>query len=191
MRIPLFALLLLLALPALAQDAPPTEQSVRELLSLMQVRNLINTAMAQMDQTMRPMMQQALAGRQHLSEREQQIVDDAHAKIQAVMREQLRWESFERLPQHLHPEGGGRHEGLLQQPARPVGGRQAADGAATEHSGHAEPHGRHGPQNPADRARHGVAAAGAARSARPCIGCSTSCIQSGCAVGRPQRPTRG
>lgn len=73
----------------------PTEQSVRELLSLMQVRNLINTAMAQMDQTMRPMMQQALAGRQHLSEREQQIVDDAHAKIQAVMREQLRWESFE------------------------------------------------------------------------------------------------
>src|SRR4029077_6182455 len=95
MRIRLFALVTLLALPALAQDAPPTEQSVRELLSLMQARNLMNTAMAQMDQTMRPMMQQALAGRRPLSEREQQIVDDAHARIHAVMREQVRWENFE------------------------------------------------------------------------------------------------
>ena len=95
MRIPLLALLTLLALPALAQDAPPTEQSVRELLSLMQARNMINTAVAQMGTTMRPMMQKALAGRQQLSEREQQIVDDAHARIQSVMREQLRWENFE------------------------------------------------------------------------------------------------
>lgn len=95
MRIPLFALLALLALPALAQDAPPTEQSVRELLSLMQARNLMDTAMTQMDATIRPMMQKALAGQQHLSEREQQIVDDAHARIQAVMREQLRWDNFE------------------------------------------------------------------------------------------------
>src|SRR5579862_8143495 len=94
-RIPLFALLALLALPALAQDAPPTEQSVRELLSLMQARNLMDTAMTQMDATIRPMMQKALAGQQHLSEREQQIVDDAHARIQAVMREQLRWDNFE------------------------------------------------------------------------------------------------
>ncbi|HET9330654.1 MAG TPA: hypothetical protein VFO23_09025, partial [Steroidobacteraceae bacterium] len=82
MRIPLFALLTLLALPALAQDTPPTEQSVRELLSLMQASNMMNTAMTQMDATIRPMMQKALAGQQ-LSEREQQIVDDAHARIQA------------------------------------------------------------------------------------------------------------
>lgn len=94
MRIPLFALLTLLALPALAQDTPPTEQSVRELLSLMQASNMMNTAMTQMDATIRPMMQKALAGQQ-LSEREQQIVDDAHARIQALLREQLRWDNFE------------------------------------------------------------------------------------------------
>ena len=95
MRVPLFALLTLLALPAFAQDAPPSEQSIRELQALMQAHNMINTAVAQMDATLRPMMQKALAGRQQLSEREQQIVDDAHARIQAVMREQLRWDNFE------------------------------------------------------------------------------------------------
>lgn len=95
MRTVLIALFALLALPALAQDARPSEQSVRELLALMQARNMINTAMKQMDATMRPMMQQALGGRGQLSEREQQIVDDAHARIQAVMHEELRWDNFE------------------------------------------------------------------------------------------------
>jgi len=99
LRTVLIALLMLLALPAVlaqkAQDTRPTEKSVRELLALMQARNMINTAMKQMDATMRPMMQKALAGRQQLSEREQQIVGDAHERIQAVMREELRWDNFE------------------------------------------------------------------------------------------------
>jgi len=95
MKALLLSLLAALAVPpALAQDTPPTEQSIRELLALMQAHNMIDTMMAQVDASWRPLMKQALGERQP-SEREQQILDEGHAKIQALCREQLRWENFE------------------------------------------------------------------------------------------------
>jgi hypothetical protein len=91
----LVTVLALFALPAArAQDAKPTEQSIRELLAVMQSHNMIDNMLAQMDATWGPMMKQSLAGRQP-TEREQQIVDDAHARIQALLREQLQWQNFE------------------------------------------------------------------------------------------------
>lgn len=75
-------------------DTRPTEQSIRELLALMQSHNMVDTMMAQMDANFRAAMKQANGGRQ-LSEREQQITDDAHAKIQALLHEQLQWANFE------------------------------------------------------------------------------------------------
>ena len=149
---------------------PRPQQSVRELLSLMQARNMINTAVAQMGTTMRPMMQQALAGRRQLSEREQQIVDDAQARIQAVMREQLRWEDFEPQMIRTYQKTFTQKEvdGMKAFYRTPTGQSVIAKmpmSDAAEHAGHAGPHGRHDPQDPADRERHGGAAAGAARIA--------------------------
>jgi uncharacterized protein len=95
LRTILVALLALLALPAaLAEDARPTEQSIRELLAVMQSHNMVDNMLQQMDATWGPMMKQSLAGGQP-TERERQIVDEAHAKIQALLREQLQWQTFE------------------------------------------------------------------------------------------------
>lgn len=91
----LTTLLMLLALPAVhAADARPTEQSVRELLAVMQAHNMIDTMRTQMDATWGPMLKQAMGG-QTLNAREQQIAEEAHAKIQALYSEQLKWETFE------------------------------------------------------------------------------------------------
>jgi uncharacterized protein len=91
----LITLLALLALPVVrAEDARPTEQSIRELLAVMQAHNMVDTMMAQMDANFASTLKQAM-GEQQLSEREQQITDDAHAKIRALLREQLQWASFE------------------------------------------------------------------------------------------------
>lgn len=83
-----------LAASGAAPDKPPSEQSIRELLAVMQSHNMVDTMMRQMDANLGSMMKQATGARQ-LSEREQQIADDAHAKIQALLRQQLQWENFE------------------------------------------------------------------------------------------------
>ena len=94
-RTVLITLLALAVLPAVrAQDAQPTEQSIRQLLALMQSHNMADTMMAQMDSNFAAMLKQVNGTRQ-LSEREQQITDDAHAKIRALLREQLQWSNFE------------------------------------------------------------------------------------------------
>jgi uncharacterized protein len=94
-RTVLIALLALLVVPVVhAQDSRPTEKSIRELLALMQSHNMIDTMMAQMDKNFGAMLKQA-NGTRPMSEREQQITDDAHAKIQALMHEQLQWSNFE------------------------------------------------------------------------------------------------
>jgi uncharacterized protein len=77
-------------------DKPPSEQSIRELLAVMQSHNMIDTMMRQMDANFGSMMKQSMGGRQ-LSEREQQIADDTHAKIQALLRQTLQWNNFEPL----------------------------------------------------------------------------------------------
>lgn len=75
-------------------DKPPSEQSIRELLRVMQSHNMVDTMMRQMDANLGSMMKQSMGAR-HLSEREQQISDDAHAKIQALLRQTLQWDNFE------------------------------------------------------------------------------------------------
>src|SRR5262249_35095761 len=84
MRSLMFALIATLALPgAFAADAPPTEQSIRELLQVMQAHNMIDSMMKQVDSTLEPVLKQAM-GNQHLNERQRQIADDARGKIQAL-----------------------------------------------------------------------------------------------------------
>jgi uncharacterized protein len=82
-------------------DSRPSEQSIRELLAVMQSHNMLDSMMRQVDANFGAMMQQATGTRQ-LSEREQQIADDAHAKIQALMHEQLQWATFEPLMIHVY-----------------------------------------------------------------------------------------
>jgi hypothetical protein len=85
--------LALLALPvaaALAQDAKPTEESVRRLFEVMHTSQMIDTVMAQMDANLHDALERATGGRplnaqqQHLS-----------AKIQGMLKEELAWSRLE------------------------------------------------------------------------------------------------
>jgi uncharacterized protein len=82
-------------------DKPPSEQSIRELLAVMQSHNMVDTMIRQMDGNFAAMMKQSMGARQ-LSEREQQITDDAHAKIQALLRQTLQWDNFEPMMIHVY-----------------------------------------------------------------------------------------
>ena len=93
----LFVALAALTLPvsaALAQDAKPTEASVRYLFQVMHTSQLLDAATSQMDANMRETFAQASKG-QTLNAQQQQIQDEARAKIVAVMKGELDWSRME------------------------------------------------------------------------------------------------
>ena len=95
MRICLIAAWLLLGLsPAFAQDAKPTEQSVKRLFEVMHTSRVIDSALGTMDSTMRSALDQAMAG-QKMNADQQKIRDDMQAKLIAMMKEELNWSSLE------------------------------------------------------------------------------------------------
>lgn len=84
----------LMAQPALAQDAKPTAESIRQLFEVMHSSKLLETYLEQIDSTMRASMQQATAGQQPNAE-QQKILDGLSTKITAMLHEQLNWASLE------------------------------------------------------------------------------------------------
>ena len=87
--------LLFLLTPSLvlAAEAPASDQSVRQLIEVMQVRKLLDDMTPHGDA-----MYQAIAhalGEQTLSEKEKAVVDEMQRKIAAVFEQEMRWESLE------------------------------------------------------------------------------------------------
>jgi len=77
----------------LAADAPASDQSVKQLIDVMQVRKLLDDMTPHGDA-----MYQAIAhvlGEKTLSDQEKKVVDDMQRKIAAVLEEEMRWEALE------------------------------------------------------------------------------------------------
>ena len=79
---------------ALAADAPATDASVRQLMVVMQSRNLLDGMMGQMDSLMQTSMEQALGGVSPSAE-QQAVMDDVRQKMVALLQEELKWETLE------------------------------------------------------------------------------------------------
>lgn len=84
----------LAAAPAIAADAPASEASIRELLTVTQSEKLVDSTMGQIDSMMQNSMKQALAG-QTLTADQQKIIDDMRAKMIALFKEDMKWETLE------------------------------------------------------------------------------------------------
>lgn len=84
----------LAAAPAFAADAPASEASIRELLTVTQSEKLVDSTMGQIDSMMQNSMKQALAG-QTLTADQQKIIDDMRAKMIALFKEDMKWETLE------------------------------------------------------------------------------------------------
>jgi uncharacterized protein len=85
---------LLVAAPAMADDRPPSDASIDQLLTLINARQLIDQMKGQFDSMFAGTIKNALQG-QPLTPERQAIVDRMQAKMSAVMSEMLNWESLE------------------------------------------------------------------------------------------------
>jgi hypothetical protein len=79
---------------AVAQDARPSEASIRQLFEVMHSSKLLDAYVTQIDGTVRASMQQAFAGQQP-TPRQQKIMDDLGRNIASLVKEELNWKSFE------------------------------------------------------------------------------------------------
>lgn len=73
-----------------AHAAPPTEESVKELLRVTQAESMMENMYGQVENAMRQGMRQASAG-QTLSAEQEKMLDIAPRKFVAVMRQELNW----------------------------------------------------------------------------------------------------
>jgi hypothetical protein len=71
--------------------APPSDQSVNQLLQLTKVDRQMDSVLAQMEGAMKASLQQLTKGRV-LSAEEQATLDQQQAKMAAIMKEELSWD---------------------------------------------------------------------------------------------------
>ena len=94
---------------ALAQDAKPSEASVRQLFEVMHSSKLLEAYMTQIDSTVRASMQQALAGQQ-LNPKQKKILDDMGRQIDSLVKAQLNWPAIEPLMIDVYRNTFSQHE---------------------------------------------------------------------------------
>lgn len=88
------AFALLAAQPALAEEAKPTDASIKQLLEAMHSKAVMDSYMSQIQSTVRDSMQQASAGQQ-LNAKQQKILDDFQAKVVGMVKQELNWAELE------------------------------------------------------------------------------------------------
>lgn len=89
-------IVLALLCPALyaADDAPPSDASLEQLLEVAHVHKTLDAVMDQMDAMMKNAYQQVTAG-QTVSPETQKIFDQARVDVVSMCKEQLTWEKME------------------------------------------------------------------------------------------------
>jgi len=84
----------LAAQPVLAEEAKPSDASIKQLLEVMHSKGVVDSYMTQVQSTVRDSMQQAGAGQQ-LNAKQQKILDDFQSKVFDMVKEQLNWADLE------------------------------------------------------------------------------------------------
>jgi uncharacterized protein len=89
----------LIAAPAFANDAPPTEASIREMLELTNTRQLLDQIKVQFDSLMTAALRDAQQG-QTLTPERQAVLDRMKAKMNAVILDTVSWDAL--MPIYIH-----------------------------------------------------------------------------------------
>jgi len=115
-------LLAVLIFPLSTPAAPPSDQSINQLLRLTKVDKQMDSVFTQMDGMMKASIQQAMKGKP-LSADEQAILDRQQAKMTAIMKEELSWEKMKDLYVQAYRETFSQEEidGLIAFYQTPVG----------------------------------------------------------------------
>lgn len=93
-RSSMLAALLLLATPALAEDAPADEAIIRELLVVTESAKLLDGVYTQVDGMLAQSIAEALKG-QTVTPEQRALLDEMQQRVVAIFREGMGWEAFE------------------------------------------------------------------------------------------------
>jgi len=104
------------------QAAPPSDESINQLLVLTKAGKLMDTVFAQMDGMMKTSLQQVTKGKP-LSPEEQAIMDRQQARMIAIMKEELNWDKMKGMFVQTYRETFSQEEidGLIAFYKSPVG----------------------------------------------------------------------
>lgn len=94
---------------AQAADAPPTDASVKHLLTTMHASKMMDSVWTQMDGMLKSSIQQATDG-QPLNDAQKAIVDDMSKQMVAIFRESMSWEKLEPIFVHVYQKSLTQHE---------------------------------------------------------------------------------
>ena len=92
-----------------AQDAKPSEASIRQLFEVMHSSKLLDAYLTQIEGTVQAAMQQAFAGQQP-NPKQQKIMDDLGRNIASLVKEQLNWPSVEPMMIEVYRNTFSQHE---------------------------------------------------------------------------------
>ncbi len=93
----LFALLLVLPVLGMAApgaDAPPTEESIREVFRETHIQSILGSALEQVKPNMHALLERELGGKP-LNEKQRQIIEDSSQQRIALMQQALDWQLLE------------------------------------------------------------------------------------------------
>lgn len=90
----LFIALFVVSCPIYAAGAPPTDESVKQLLVATEAPKLVDSISQQMDEMMKSSIQRSLQG-QTLTPKQQQIIDNMQSKIIALVNQEMNWNKLE------------------------------------------------------------------------------------------------
>jgi hypothetical protein len=102
--------------------APPSDQSINQLLQLTKVDKHMDSVFTQMEGAMKASLQQATKGKP-LSAEEQAVLDRQQAKMAGIMKEELSWDKMKDLYVQAYRETFSQEEidGLIAFYQTPVG----------------------------------------------------------------------
>ena len=92
-----------------AQDAKPSEASIRQLFEVMHSSSLLDAYLTQIDGTVRASMQQALAGQQ-VNPKQRQILEDMGRQIGSLVKAELNWSAIEPVMIEVYRNTFSQHE---------------------------------------------------------------------------------
>lgn len=89
--------------PAIQSEAKPTEDSIRQLLEITQVKKVLQAASDQLDTMFDGMVKKQLEGENFTSE-QQQAIEARRKAAEAMVKDLLSWDSMERLYLKVYQE---------------------------------------------------------------------------------------
>jgi hypothetical protein len=94
---------------AYAQEAKPSEASIRQLFEVMHSSGLLDAYLTQVDGTVRASMQQALAGQQ-VNPKQKKILEDMGREIGSLVKAELNWSAIEPVMIEVYRNTFSQHE---------------------------------------------------------------------------------